>query len=252
MLLWSWHCLPIPQGVLLWSWQSAPLPHPQECCYCPDTILPGVFLQFWHCLSSQECFYSSDTVYPPRSVSTVLTLSVLPGVFLQFWHCLSSQECCYSSDTVYPPRSIAMVLTLSILPGVLLWFWHEELGHVQPADHGGALRWACPGLQPGLLGPEGEPPAWRQGRPWCLLHQVIQGHVLQTLLQAQADRAVSGQHTLQILWVVPLIILKINVLQILLWEPLSDSQENVWFCIGSYSHRFSFNFVFLTLSFPVN
>ena len=35
-------------------------------------------------LSSQACFYSSDTVYPPRSVATVLTLSILPGVFLQF------------------------------------------------------------------------------------------------------------------------------------------------------------------------
>ena len=88
------------------------------------SILPEVLLQFWHCLSSQACFYSSDTVYPPRSVSTVLTLSVLPGVFLQFWHCLSSQECCYSSDTVSPPRNVSTVLTLSILPGVLLWFWH--------------------------------------------------------------------------------------------------------------------------------
>ena len=149
VLLWSWHCLPILQGVLLDTVSPPPPP-------------PGLLLLSWH--------------YPPRSVAVVLTLS--------------SQECCYGSDI--------------ILPGVLLRFWHEELGHIQPADHGGAVRWVCPGLQPSPLGPEGESPAWRQGWPWCLLHQVVQGHVLQPLLQTQADRAVSGQHAIQILWVMSL------------------------------------------------
>ena len=160
----------------------------------------GLLLLSWH--------------YPPRSVAVVLTLSsqeccygsdtILPGVLLQFWH--------------YPPRSVATVLTWGTGPHTTSWSWrHHTLG----------LPW----------------PTTRPTGPWGRITSVTTGTAMMPAASGRprSHTATSSTNSGRSGSVGPtchsdsvsdvLENMKIYVLQILLWEPLFDLQENICFCI---------------------